>query len=564
MRLVETTYKGWNILFNGDKRLYALMDKIVAKESVPTQQKIKNTRRSLVLIVSAAGQKAVLKCPREKNTRRWIRFTTLYRKGEAFKAISNMDKLKNLGIKSNRPLMAMEKRRWGMVVDSWFVYTYEEGRRCRDADYPAVVKKLEEIHSKKVLHGDPQIDNFLISDNAVITIDSNPKKALFGNISRYYEYFYLQHFAPGIEKYFSLADHTLSYRVAATWSNIYWKWRDLKKHRRKNKNALKKILVIRLSSIGDIILTTPVLSALKKAYPEASIDYLVMKSFKEAISGNKAVDNVILFEKEQHKGILGIYRFSQQLKENQYDLVIDLHSKLRSRLITLFLGNRTLRYKKRSLLKSILVPLRMIRYQVDDTIVRNYFKPLDKIKVYYTSETLTFDVDPEDLEKVTAYKDAVVMAPGAANMTKQWPVEYYAALGNLLQERIVLIGGHEDDEKCNAIQAAIGNRCTNLAGKLSLKQSGALISLAKYMVTNDSGPFHMARGIPKKVFVIFGPTDPGMFTYDENSILIYAAVPCSPCSLHGDRQCPQGHFDCMKLLTPQKVHRIIEKNRSGV
>ena len=131
MRLVKTTYKGWNILFNGDKRLYALMDKIIAKESIPSQKELKNTRRSLVLLVRAAGQKAVLKCPREKNTRQWIRFTTLYRKGEAFKAIYNMDKLKNLGIKSNRPLMAMEKRRWGMVVDSWFVYTYEEGRGCR-------------------------------------------------------------------------------------------------------------------------------------------------------------------------------------------------------------------------------------------------------------------------------------------------------------------------------------------------------------------------------------------------------------------------------------------------
>ena len=228
--------------------------------------------------------------------------------------------------------------------------------------------------------------------------------------------------------------------------------------------------------------------------------------------------------------------------------------------MTFFMGARTVHYKKRSIWKSVLVPLRIIRYNADDSIVRNYFRPLNKFYVYYSGETLDFTFRHEDLEKVTAYQGSVVMAPGAANKTKQWPSNHFAELGKLLKDKIILMGGSEDYVKCEEIRHAIGKQCTNLAGKLRLKQSGALISLSKYVITNDSGPFHIARALKRKVFVIFGPTDPAMFTYDENAVLIYASAPCSPCSLHGDNVCPKGHFDCMAKLLPETVYQIIQKN----
>jgi len=565
MRLQTTTYKGWNILYNGDSVLLELFDQVVdRKNDLRHFHEIKNNRRSLVYRLEFNGLSAILKNPREKNRKKWIRFTTLYRQGEAFRALLNLASLSKSGIASNKPLLAAEKRRFGMVVDSWILYTYENGRACRETDYPAVVETLEEMHTKSRLHGDPQIDNFLIQGNRVITIDSNPKTPLFASIAKYREFFHLQKSAPGIEKHFSLDTNTAAYAAAAVWSKIYWKWRDLKKNRRINKKNLKRILVIRFSSIGDIILTTPVLTALKKRYPQASIDFLVIDSFKDAITGNPLIDDVILFNKKSYRGIYGIYRYSRMLQKKNYDLVIDLHSKIRSRLLTLFTGVRTLRYKKRSLWKSLLVRMRVVRYHVDDTIVRNYFKPLEKLHVYYTGETLSFDFSPEDLEKVAHYGKAVVMAPGAANMTKQWLPEYFASLGRLLRDKIILIGGSNDYDMCEDIRADIGDSCTNLAGKLSLKQSGALMSLSKYVITNDSGPFHIARGIGKKVFVLFGPTDPNMFTYDEKSILIYGAEPCAPCSLHGDKQCPKGHFDCMRSLTPERVYQIIIEAHSHV
>ena len=559
--MIKTTHKGWRLLVFGDKTLYPLVDDIIEnKLQGYLIKELKNNSRSRVLLIDLQGQKAVLKSPREKNTNKWIRFTTLYRRGEAFKVVRYLDKLIRRGFHTNKPLLAMEKRRFGMVVDSWILYKFKPGKTCDDSHYPSIVKTLNSFHEKNLLHGDPHVDNFMTTDQGIFTLDAKPKKPILGAISKYYEFLYLKKSAPDIEKHFNLPQNRLAYKIAHTYSSIYWLWRKSKKRRRQKQRENLHILIIRFSSIGDIILTTPVLAALKRKFPDAVIHFLTMDSYKAAISGNPDIDKLLLFDKNKWDGIFGIYKFSQTLRHTSYDLIIDLHSKIRSRLISLFISGKVLRYRKRALWKSILVPLGMVRYHVDNTIVRNYFKPLKKINVYFTDETLTFNYDPKDQDKLGQYKTAVVMAPGAANNTKQWPAQHFARLGKMLKENIVLIGGKNDYAKCEEIRQIIGSLCVNLAGKLSLKESGALISLSKYVVSNDSGPFHMARGTAKKAFVIFGPTDPGMFSYNDNSILIYAGVPCSPCSLHGDKVCPKGHFDCMALLTPEKVFKIVHSN----
>lgn len=321
-----------------------------------------------------------------------------------------------------------------------------------------------------------------------------------------------------------------------------------------------KILIIRLSSIGDIILTTPIIRTLRKKYPEAAIDFLVMDRYREAIDGHPDISNVIEFKRDQYRGLSGILRFSRTLKSTKYDLVIDLHAKLRSRLICRVLKSRTLRYTKRSFWKTMGVRSHLMRYQVDDTIVRNYFRPLGSLGISPGPEKLSFVFTPKDLEAVTAFKNRIVLAPGAANPTKKWPAQYFSDLGRLMNQPIVLLGGGEDIEDLEAIRQRIGpGTCENLAGKLSLKQSGALLSIARFVVTNDSGPFHMARAGERPVFVIFGPTDPNMFTFNQNETLIYSGEPCAPCSLHGDDQCPKGHFRCMLNLTPDMVFSTIQK-----
>lgn len=325
-----------------------------------------------------------------------------------------------------------------------------------------------------------------------------------------------------------------------------------------------RILIIRLSSIGDVILTTPILKKIKEKNPKIIIDFMVLAKFKEAITGNPNIDNLIIFEKEKHDGIKNMIKFTKELKENNYDYVFDLHSKVRSITLTKLLGVKTFRYVKRALYKTILVKFKLIKYSADDTIIKNYFNAFKILDIKYSGEDLEFNFTEKDKEKIKKYENYVVFAPGASKNTKKWTVEGFGKLAKLIKEKyntqIILIGSKGEKAQCEKINKLSGEICLNLAGSLTLKESGALLSKAKFLVTNDSGPFHIGRGVKTKSYVIFGPTDPNMFEYDEYGVLVYNDEPCSPCSLHGDKKCPKGHFNCMKKIKAEDVLKIIENN----
>lgn len=324
-----------------------------------------------------------------------------------------------------------------------------------------------------------------------------------------------------------------------------------------------KILVIRLSSIGDIILTTPVLKAFKEKYPETSIDFLVLDKFKDSIEGVPYIDNVIVFNKEKNDGLHNMEKFGKELKKNGYDYIFDLHSKIRSKVISKNIGVKTFTYRKRSWWKTLLVKMRLIKYKVDNTIVKNYFGAFKDFGIEYKGEDISFAFSEKD-ETHKEYEGLPVMAPGASKNTKKWTKEGFGELANLISEKYgketVLIGGKEDEELCNEIDKISGGHTINMAGKLSLKESGALLSRASFLVTNDSGPFHIARGVKCKTFVIFGPTSPEMFDFGNNTVLIDKNIKCSPCSLHGDKECPKGHFNCMRQITGKEVFETIENS----
>lgn len=329
-----------------------------------------------------------------------------------------------------------------------------------------------------------------------------------------------------------------------------------------------RVLIIRLSSIGDVILTTPVLKELKKKYPNIVIDFLVMENFKDSISGCPYIDNLILFNKKKHDGLKNMIAFGKELKKNNYDYVFDLHSKVRSKIISSTIGSKVYTYKKRGFLKTILVKTKAIKYKVDNTIIKNYFGAFKVLGLEYNGEDLTFGFEKKDVEKLEAlcleYENVPMIAPGASKETKKWTKEGFAELSKLLYNKYgkkpIIIGSAAEYEMCEKIKNLSGGIAINLAGKLNLKESGALLSKAKFLVTNDSGPFHIARGVKCPTFVIFGPTSPEMFEYDENNRLIYLNEACSPCSLHGDKTCPQKHFNCMRKLSAARVMEIIEKN----
>jgi len=200
----------------------------------------------------------------------------------------------------------------------------------------------------------------------------------------------------------------------------------------------KRILVIRLSSIGDVILTTPVLKAFKEKYPESIIDFLVIDKFKDAISLSPYVDNLLLFNKEKNDGLSNLIKFAKELSKNEYDYVFDLHSKFRSKIITFILSKfykvKSYTYKKRAFWKSILVNLKLIKYEVDNTIIKNYFSAFKDFELKYQGEDLNFSFELELKNKFEEYKNSIVFAVGASKETKKWTVEGFGKLAKKLYE----------------------------------------------------------------------------------------------------------------------------------
>ncbi len=210
-------YQGWNLYDSGyfpSVVLNELFD-LIQSDRLRTEENLKDHHRSNVQRFTFRSRNLVLKIPLEKNQRQWIRFTTLYRKGEAFRSIMGMEKLLTLDIPSTVPVMAAEKRENGMVTDSWLIYEFLEGESCQGREhlYDRVVGRLASMHEKGVLHGDPQIQNFVETEKNIAVIDCTPVPVR-SEFQKAFEYAYLRKSSPGIEKYFGAVASTSDYRKA--------------------------------------------------------------------------------------------------------------------------------------------------------------------------------------------------------------------------------------------------------------------------------------------------------------------------------------------------------------
>ncbi|MGK7392148.1 MAG: lipopolysaccharide core heptose(II) kinase RfaY [Candidatus Cyclobacteriaceae bacterium M2_1C_046] len=231
-------YNGWRILsFIPDQEAKKIFN-LVQEDSYATVSILKQYDRSKVLRFSLEDNDYVLKIPLEKNNNPWIRFTTLYRKGESFKCLYSMHKLKELQLPTAQPIMTAEKRSFGMVVDSWLVYKYVPGEHClnKKDHYPEVIDTLQSLHGKSFLHGDPQIRNFILGEDRLIhMIDAKLKRSYFSFFSKNYEWAYLAKSAPGIENYFSFKNN-FWFKAA---KKADWIFRKFVRKRRKIIKAIK-------------------------------------------------------------------------------------------------------------------------------------------------------------------------------------------------------------------------------------------------------------------------------------------------------------------------------------
>lgn len=314
-----------------------------------------------------------------------------------------------------------------------------------------------------------------------------------------------------------------------------------------------KILIIRLSSLGDIILTQPACAVLQKKYPGCEIHYLCKPEYDDLPALFTSPVKVIPYAKN--------LQFHLELSKTHYDLVLDLHAKLASYLVMLFCnGKRKVVYdKQRSLRKAIVAG--KTRASIDST-VSLYFSALKKLGIQDTWQyPQLLSSELVDSDKRNTVKQ-IACFPGATHNTKRWPIEHWVELINSLpQYDFSLLGSKGDRYLCKEITDQCGSNCRSKAGEDGFAALYARLQGYEIIISGDTGPMHLAAATGKPQIAIFGGTHHrlGFKPLNPRAIVLSEELSCQPCSLHGLEKCPQGHFSCMKSITPQKVKAAIQK-----
>jgi lipopolysaccharide heptosyltransferase II len=321
-----------------------------------------------------------------------------------------------------------------------------------------------------------------------------------------------------------------------------------------------KILILRFSSIGDIVLTSPVIRCLKKKFPDAEIHYATKKSFLPVVQHNLYLDKIHLLEDSTMSLI-------NELRKEKFDYVVDLHNNQRTFLVKLLLGVKSSSFDKINFRKWLMVNFK-INHLLRKHIVERYLDTLKSFEIENDGEGLDYflskdeEVDLKSLppEFQNGYIGWVI---GAKHNTKKFPTEKIVAVLSRLNCPVILLGGREDEERGEKIKSSMTNgqlAIFNACGKFSLNQSASLVKQARLIISNDTGLMHLAAAFKKPVISLWGNTIPefGMSPYFGKNEIPNARfeapnLNCRPCSKLGYDKCPLGHFKCMNLIEEGKV-----------
>jgi heptosyltransferase-2 len=327
--------------------------------------------------------------------------------------------------------------------------------------------------------------------------------------------------------------------------------------------VLKKILIIRFSSIGDIVLTTPVMRCLKMQMPEAEIHYLTKPNFKIILENNPYLD--VLHFLDKHPVLKAV-----ELKNENYDLVIDLHNNLRTAMFKAVLGIQAYSFPKLNIEKFMLVNFKINRLP-NIHIVDRYLQTTESLGIKNDGKGLDYFIPKVDiLHDFFGFKPTqqkyYTWAIGAQHFTKRLPNHKIISIAKSLPHPVLLLGGKEDQENALIIQHALGEKCINACGQINLNQSASLVQQSLALYTNDTGLMHIAAALKIPVISFWGNTLPafGMTPYYGGNLVAEQRVEnkdisCRPCSKIGFKKCPKGHFKCMEEL-PINLEKIEDFN----
>lgn len=311
---------------------------------------------------------------------------------------------------------------------------------------------------------------------------------------------------------------------------------------------MKKILVIRFSSIGDIVLTTPVVRALKEQLDSAEIHYLTKPQFGAILSANPYIDQIHFLNKNSSDLI-------KDLKREDFDCIIDLHRNLRTSRIKMLLRKPAYTFPKLNVQKWLAVNFKTNRLP-NVHIVERYFKAVTPLNVKNDGKGLDYFIPEEDevdLEAMFGTKNILAVAVGAQFATKRLPVAKLVTILKGISQTIILLGGPSDaDVAKDLLKKLPQQKIVNKCGDLSLNQSASVVKQSKAVLTHDTGLMHIASAFDTPIVSVWGNTIPafGMYPYrkePEKNIRIHQVenLSCRPCSKIGYQKCPKGHFKCM-------------------
>lgn len=328
----------------------------------------------------------------------------------------------------------------------------------------------------------------------------------------------------------------------------------------------KKFLIIRFSSIGDIVLTTPVIRCLRKQYPDAEIHFLTKYAFKNIVAHNLYINKIHTlgdsFELMLH-----------ELATEEYDFIIDLHNNLRTLRIKKFLKNaKSFSFSKLNIEKFILTNFKINTLPNKHIVDRN-FECISSLQVLNDGLGLDYFIPAMDNVKnddipTSHMHGYIALVIGAALATKKMPLHKLTELCAAIDHPIILLGGKEDYEDGKAIAKQDEIKIYNACGKFNLNESAHLIKKSKLVITHDTGLMHIAAALQKPIISVWGNTVPafGMYPYyGKRSSMQYDVVEinklwCRPCSKIGFKKCPRGHFKCMEKIAVNDIVNLVKQH----
>ncbi|MCP4229998.1 MAG: lipopolysaccharide heptosyltransferase II [bacterium] len=328
-----------------------------------------------------------------------------------------------------------------------------------------------------------------------------------------------------------------------------------------------RILVVQTAFLGDLVLTTPLVRALRKKYPEAHIGVLAIPTTGAILERLPELDCILVHDK-RGGGLKELVRILRAVRREKFDTVISPHRSTRSTLISSCSGaKRRIGYKENELSF-------FYNYRVNRPMQKNeaerilaLLEPLggcDESPVPHLELT---DIEVGEARALMGDGHYALVAPGSAWATKRWLPDYFVEVAVGLEQRgyrVALVGGSGDVETAEEVAGKLPDSVANLAGRTTVRQLAALVAEAGVLVCNDSAPVHIASAFDTPTVAIFGATTPGMgfAPLGERSLAVgIPGLTCRPCGDHGSESCPEGHFACMKQLSSETVLEAVDRVR---